>query len=76
MITLMPGMLLRHGGEVCRVERVNDCSAAIRPLKPSHRVVVTCAGKKVEFDAPRGMHRISTQVDESLILTTGEGRGK
>lgn len=75
MITLMPGMMLRYQGEVHRVERVNDCSAAIRPLKPSHRVIVTCAGKRVEFDAPRGLVRISPTIDESLLLATEEVKG-
>ena len=69
-------MLLRHGGEVCRVERVGECNAVIRPLAAAHRVIVTCAGKKVEFDAPRALIRISTQVDASLILSAAEGRGK
>jgi hypothetical protein len=63
---LHAGDVIRFGGRLCRVVRVNDCAAVVIMNRPP-RVFKTRFDKPVAFQPPPAMFRISPQAEVEVF---------
>ena len=63
---LQAGDVIRFGGRLCSVVRVNDCSAVVIMNRPP-RVFTTRFDKPVSFELPPAMFRISPNAEVEIL---------
>ena len=67
---LRAGDVIRFGNRLCRVIRVNDCSAVVMMNRPT-RVFTTRFDKHVRFEQPPATFRISPQSEVEILNRKG-----